>query len=218
MDTFNYRGKEVNVYYDNPQEKIKFEVVAEGTMTTYEVSKIALYPNPSCQVQVECRVNVKNAAGKDFGTTKKALSVLKGNAEYLQFATMQSLGGLDIHGFFATKGINGFMQFYFPEDNLFCFNPVTGAYFDPIVADVSTTEDSITIDTIVDGTPVSAKLYDGSVSYIENLQGTEIEEVTSGIEGHVFSGLGGGVYRLFFFDAEGNFSHRLFTIEGGIEE
>ena len=228
MNTFNYRNATIEVYQSFAQPWIGFEHIINGVKTRFEIQDVIKVRHKNKTISADYMKSIFDTIGNQQNIGGKVpLKINQDVNEYNYFAqlTGTDIGAVTLHDFITKRGINGLLQREFLNDNLFCFNPVTGEFFQPMTFDVDVTpstidetdpenpinnnDGSISI-TPVDGTPVSAKLYDGTVDYITNLQGLAEAEITD-INNINFTGVSGRK-RVFLFDISGNFSHQTFDV------
>jgi len=228
MNSFNYRTNTIEVYQEFSEAWIGFEHIANGVKTRFEIFDVIKVRHKNKTISADYMKSIFDTIGNQQNIGGKTPIKINQDAnEYAYFATLSGtdIGAVTLHDFITKRGINGLLQREFKQDNLFCFNPVSGEFFQPITADLTITPATIddsdpenlvtnndgSVDiSIVDGSPVKVSIYDGSVPYLLNLQGTAEEEITD-MDSLTFSNIS-GTKRLFFFDANGNFSHRRFEI------
>jgi hypothetical protein len=227
MNQFTYRNSTIEVYQSQEDGLIKFDHIVNGVTTRFKEHHILKISDRNKSVSSEWMKSIVDTLGKERQLSIEALKISKDANEYDYFSSLvlADLGQISFRDFVTKRAINGMMQKTFGDDNVFCFNPITGEFFQHLTTDVSVTpttiddtdpdnpmvndDGSISV-TPIDGTPVAAKLYDGSVDYLTNLQGTAEQETTD-MDNINFTGIS-GKKRLFMFDADGNFSHRVISV------
>lgn len=228
MNAFNHRNSIIEVYQEFNESWIGFEHIKNGVKTRFEIHDVIKVRHKNKTISAEYMKSIFDTIGNQQNIGGKVPIKINQDAnEYGYFAQLQGdqIGAVTLHDFITKRGINGLLQREFSSDNLFCFNPISGDFFQPMTMDVvvnnatvdntdpenpiTNSDGSLSI-TPVDGTPVVAKLYDGSVDYLTNLHGIQEAEITD-MTNINFTSIK-GKKRVFLFDANGNFSHKTFDV------